>query len=176
MSLKKYGYHIANIGDIASILYRHINQAVVHVCGKTQPTVTSCHNFTSYVIHVPETNIPDALQGYSIYLMGKYGGCMCIYLHLMKSLASAMRPGTLKTCFTNFLSCHWHYITEKMWIRNCKCNSHCPHSELLYRPEFQVHICPKITDYTVTSQVTGIYVTEINMPMTLHICAKYFKC
>ena len=39
----------------------------------------------------------DMYARYANYLKGIYGGCMCIYVTHMKSLASTMRPGALLT-------------------------------------------------------------------------------
>ena len=48
ISLKKYGYHIINIGNTALILHRHIDPTLVNICAGTKTAAT----ITSHVIAI----------------------------------------------------------------------------------------------------------------------------
>ena len=94
-SLNKYGYHTANVGHTATMLYWHTHPKSLHKYAKLKPTATTTLHIT--VKYAIKTNVPSKLAYCHICKIsdGHRSG-MCMHIcHILSHEHKSWCPGAL---------------------------------------------------------------------------------
>ena len=104
-------------------------------------------------------------------LHGHMWGCMDICAKYITFIIHVTRSTIHIICKLQFI--FLAYITQHVWLSDCKYRSHYLRSILSYRSSSEVYMCQNVTSYNILLYVTAIHVLETNIPAKLHKHATY---